>query len=66
MECGSIFMSNTNCQIIKLYVERGRVVTTLNMMKHWISYIVHLCYLGGQKGYRNTQLQMITHTNQGY
>jgi len=33
-EGSGTFMSNTNCQEIKISVEHGRVVTTLNTMKH--------------------------------
>ena len=28
----NIFMSNTNCQELKISVEQGRVVTTLNII----------------------------------
>jgi hypothetical protein len=33
-------MSNTKCQELKIRVEECRVVTTLNIIKHEISYLV--------------------------
>jgi hypothetical protein len=50
MKGSSIFMCNTSLpNNLKINVEHGRVVTTLNIIKHLISYFVYLCYLGRQK-----------------
>jgi len=33
-EGNDTFMSNTNCQDLKISVEHGRMITTLNIIKH--------------------------------
>ena len=40
MEGSGIFMSHTYCQGIEISVKQGRVVTTLNIIKHKISHLV--------------------------
>ena len=39
-EGSGTFMSNTNCHKIKMRVEQGRLVTTLNIIKHEIPYLL--------------------------